>query len=956
METDHRVTFLATHTHQTGSFRIKIRLGPSEERCVDPTQQKTLDEAAVTSTGDDENRAGGFRPVVRRRMALSHRLTIALVTMALLSTTLAVVAQDRALARDLESAAATRLERSARAGQQVVAEHLMALGERYRAIARTPQLRATLELSDQPTLRFLAEELARQNGASAVAFLDSSGIQIASSGDAQVLAMAPNSDGQSLRASSRPPALFATSRVALETRGQSFGSLVVFERIGEERLRSWSHLCGASIAVDFDGELAARAEAGLVRTVQTLNEGSLVATSGLEAERAAVAHARTELIRSGVVALAISILICFALARGLVRPIEEIRRAIDRIRRGNLAALLHSTRNDEIGDVARGIDRMAIELDASRTELDLRIEELDRSRTHLASAQELARIGSLEIDLQSGSISGSQEFFVLLGTDSASAESKTCVEEVIQRIHESDRDSVLETVRDCIRTDVSARLDHRMIVGDAERVMHTQLQLVRGDDGRPTRLEGTMQDVTERRRAEKQIRFLAHHDSLTGLGNRLHFKERVELAITQGRRRDSGFGIFFLDLDHFKRINDTFGHSVGDEVLKSVADRIEKCLRNTDEIARGGNASDEPLISRLGGDEFTLILPEIRDPSTLAPVAQRILDALSRPFALPDQEIVIGASIGIATWPQDGQDIDMLLRNADSAMYHAKSDGRNNYKYYEESMNATAVHRLELETRLRYEVEQKTIEVHYQPRIDLETGRTSGFEALARWHDPRFGQVSPAEFIPIAEQTGLIVPLTRDIFRKVCEQASVWEAGACRFDGKISVNFSPRQFKLTDVAQDICDALAETGANPLHLEVEVTESVMLHDEQRVIDALHSIRELGITIALDDFGTGYSSLSYLRRLPIDVLKIDIAFIRDITRSREDAALARAIIAMADALGLAVVAEGVETAEQRHLLREWGCEEMQGFLASPAIPADEALEWLVGENERLSQNSD
>jgi diguanylate cyclase (GGDEF)-like protein len=922
---------------------------------VDPTQQKTADEPAATSIDDEANPPCDSQLRLPRRMALSHRLTIALVTMALLSTTIAVVAQDRALARDLESAAATRLDRSARAGEQVVAEHLTALGERYRTIARTPQLRATLELSDQPTLRFLAEELARQNGASAVAFLDSSGTPIASSGDAQLLAMAPNSDGQFLRASSRLEALFATTRVALETRGQSFGSLVVFERIDEQRLRSWSQLCGASIALDFDGELAARAEAGLIRTIEALNEGSLVASSGLEAERAAVANARTELIRAGIVALAISILACFALARNLVRPIEQIQRAIDRIRRGNLATPLLSTRGDEIGDVARGIDRMAIELQSSRDELDLRIEELDRSRTHLASAQQLARIGSLEVDLHSGSISGSQEFFVLLGTDPTTAESKIDVQEVIQRIHESDRESVLDTVRECIRTGVSARLDHRMVVGDAERVMHTQLQVVRGDDGQAFRLEGTMQDVTERRRAEKQIRFLAHHDSLTGLGNRLHFKERVELAITQARRRDSGFGILFLDLDHFKRINDTLGHSVGDEVLKSVADRIEKCLRPTDEITRGGDATEELLISRLGGDEFTLILPDIQDPNTLAPVAQRILDTLSRPFELPDHEIVIGASIGIATWPQDGHDIDTLLRNVDSAMYQAKSDGRNNYKYYEESMNATAVHRLELETRLRREVEQKSVDVHFQPRIDLETGRTSGFEALARWRDSKFGQVSPAEFIPIAEHTGLIVPLTQDTFRKVCRQAAEWETGAGHFDGRISVNFSARQFKLADVPQDISDALAETRVSPHRLEVEVTESVMLHDEQRVIDALYSIREMGITIALDDFGTGYSSLSYLRRLPIDVLKIDIAFIRDITTSREDAALARAIIAMADALGLAVVAEGVETVEQRDLLREWGCEEMQGFLASPAIPAEDALEWLVREKERLSQDS-
>lgn len=339
------------------------------------------------------------------------------------------------------------------------------------------------------------------------------------------------------------------------------------------------------------------------------------------------------------------------------------------------------------------------------------------------------------------------------------------------------------------------------------------------------------------------------------------------------------------------------------------------------------------------------MLPEVDDPNALAPIAQRILDVLDRPFQLPGHEIVIGASIGIAVWPQDGEDIDTLLRNADAAMYQAKSDGRNLYRYYEESMNEAAVHRLELESRLRRAVESDAIEPYFQPRIDLATGKTVGFEALVRWRDPDFGQISPAEFIPIAEQTGLIVPLTRNVLRRVCETARAWNSGEVGFVGRISVNVSARHFKLADVVRDISDIVGETGVNPLRLEIEVTESVVLHDEQRVIDALHAIRDMGISVALDDFGTGYSSLSYLRRLPVDVLKIDIAFIREITRNESDAALARAIVAMPDALGLAVVAEGVEFAGQRDLLKAWGCDEIQGFLASPAIPAASALAWLV-----------
>ncbi len=880
-------------------------------------------------------------------MTLGRRLTIALVTMASLSALLAVVAQDRALARDLRAAAAVRLEKSARAGEHVVAEYLDALGDRYQAIARTPQLRATLEIEDERTLTFFASELARQHGASAITLHDPRGRTLASAGDPELLGLAPERAGQVLRVGGKDGSLYAVTRVDLETRGQSLGSLVALERIDASRLASWSELCGAELVVaSVDRRTTSRGDL-LERVVVPLDSGALIVRSGLEAEREAVRHARVELLRAGSVALAISILGCVALARSLVRPIREIQEAIDRIRRGELTRPLRSDRDDEIGDVARGIDRMTIDLIASRAELDLRIAELDRSESHLTNAQRLARLGSFEIDLQSGELTGSREFFVLMGGDPAGRDGDVKQDPgvLLESIHESDRQATRETIEDSIRTGLSARIDHRVVIGSGERVMHTQVHAIRDENNRTIRLEGTTQDVTERRRAEKQIRFLAHHDSLTGLGNRLEFKERLEIAIAQARRRGTGIGIFFLDLDHFKRINDTLGHSLGDDLLKSVADRIVACMRVEDEIARGnGESSEELSISRLGGDEFTLMVANLKDPNALAPIAQRMLDVLSQPFALGGQEIVISTSIGIATWPHDGIDVDTLLRNADSAMYHAKSNGRNNYKYYEESMNAAARHRLEIETRLRRAIENGTVGLHYQPRLELKSGCVVGFEGLARWTDDVLGFVSPGDFIPIAEQTGLIVALGRHVIRTACRQVAEWERGPKGFDGRVSVNVSTRQFKLTDVAREIAEALAESRVNPLRLEIEITESVILHDEERVIDTLHAIREMGVKIALDDFGTGYSSLSYLRRLPIDVLKIDMAFVRGIGRSREDAALARAIIAMAAALDLSVVAEGVETAAQRDLLREWGCTEMQGFLASPALPADEAVAWI------------
>jgi diguanylate cyclase (GGDEF)-like protein/PAS domain S-box-containing protein len=883
----------------------------------------------------------------RYRWTLGVRLTIALVTMATLSTLLAVGAQDRALARDLRAAAATRLERSAAVGVRVVEQHLDAFGDRYRAIARTPQLRATLELDDEPTLVFLAEELLQQHGASAIAFADPDGAIIARAGSADVLSLVPEVNGETLRARPEDGALFASTRVALEARDRVIGSLVALERIDASRLVGWSELCGAEVSVSLATDERSATSDRLETTILTLGEGaSLVGASGLEAERAAVAHARAELLRAGGLALAISILACIALSRNLVRPIREIQSAIERIGTGSFSQPLKSSRSDEIGDVARGIDRMTIDLMASRAELEYRIGELDRSETHLANAQRLARLGSFEIDLQSGELSGSREFFALIGIDRPPDDVKADPWQLLECVQEEDRELTRQTIEECIRTCLPARLDNRVVGADGgERVMHTQVQIVCDRDARATRLEGTVQDVTERRRAESQIRYLALHDSLTGLGNRLQFRERLEIAIHKARRRNGLIGIICLDLDDFKRINDTLGHSVGDELLQGVADRIVASMRPNDEIVRDmDEPHDELSLSRLGGDEFTLMLTELRDPKVLAPVSQRILDSLRQPFHLDGREIVIGASIGISTWPQDGTDVDTLLGNANSAMYHAKSNGRNSYEYYEESMNAAAQARLEIETRLRRAIESGAIEFQYQPRLEIASGRVVGFEALSRWRDAELGSVSPGMFVPIAEQTGLIVALGRQALHAACRQAAEWERSPLRFDGRISVNVSSHQFKLVDIAREVADALAQSHVNPLRLELEVTESVMLHDEEHVIETLHAVREMGVKIALDDFGTGYSSLSYLRRLPVDVLKIDMSFIRGITLSREDAALARAIVAMGDALGLSVVAEGVETADQREMLRDWGCTELQGFLVSPALPACEAVRWL------------
>jgi diguanylate cyclase (GGDEF)-like protein/PAS domain S-box-containing protein len=560
--------------------------------------------------------------------------------------------------------------------------------------------------------------------------------------------------------------------------------------------------------------------------------------------------------------------------------------------------------------------------------------ELRTSRARLAAAQRLARMGSWRIDFATGELHISEEFLDLFGLEAGAA--RVPQERMWERIHPADRPALEEAARRCIAEGTSLHVDHRVVLPDgSERIVHSQAQLVLDEEGAVVGLDGTAQDVTERKRAEEQIRYLAYHDSLTGLGNRRLFQERLALALAQARRSEGRVGVLFLDLDHFKRINDTLGHSVGDALLQGVADRLVASVRETDLVTRRELSG---AISRLGGDEFTILLSEIRDVQDLAKVARRVLEALGRPFHLGGHDVVIGGSIGITAWPDDGDDAETLLRNADTAMYHAKEQGRNNYQFYAQSMNAVALRRLILEGKLRRAIEQDEFELHYQPKADLASGALTGLEALLRWRDPELGLVMPGDFIPIAEETGLIGRVGEWALRAACRQIAAWRARGLP-PVPVSVNLSAHQFRSGRLVEQVQAALADARVPAEALELEITESTYLHDESRVIAQLEELRAIGVRISLDDFGTGWSSLSYLRRLPVDVLKIDRSFVRDVAERSDDAALVAAIVSMARALRLRVIAEGVERATQRDALRSFGCDEMQGFLLSPAVPAAE-----------------
>lgn len=494
----------------------------------------------------------------------------------------------------------------------------------------------------------------------------------------------------------------------------------------------------------------------------------------------------------------------------------------------------------------------------------------------------------------------------------------------LRAIHEDDRQRVQYARRQKAPLG-TYDIEYRVIRTDGSvRWVHDRAFPIRNIYGEVYRIAGIAEDVTEAKLSREQLAQLAHFDSLTGLPNRVLFNDRLRQALAQARRNNWITGILFLDLDRFKLVNDTLGHVTGDLLLKQVSARLTASLRPSDTVAR------------LSGDEFAVILPELSSPQNAGYVAQKVLRALAAPYDLDGNEVFVTVSIGITLYPADSSDIETLLRNADAAMYGAKAAGRNNFQYYTEAMNARAAEKLQLETRMRRALERREFVLHYQPKIDIASGRVSGLEALLRWQSPDQGLVPPAQFIPLLEETGLIVPVGEWVAQAACTQIRDWRDAGIR-PVPVAINLSARQLRQPGFSEVMRRALTESGIEPQLIQIEITESSLMENPEEAIVMLKQLEALGILLAADDFGTGYSSLSYLKRFPLDALKIDRSFVRDITVDADDAVIARTVITLAHSLGLKVVAEGVETEEQLRFLGENRCDEAQGYLFSKPLPA-------------------
>ena len=561
----------------------------------------------------------------------------------------------------------------------------------------------------------------------------------------------------------------------------------------------------------------------------------------------------------------------------------------------------------------------------------------------LIRAQRIAHIGNWDWKIPENKLFWSEGIYQLFGIDPSAFGAS--YEAFLERVHPEDRDAINEAVKQTLETGAPYDIDHRIVRPDGEiRFVHESAEVLRDDNGKPLRMTGTVQDITERKQTEQSLRekdahleHMAYHDALTDLPNRNLMIDRLGHAASRADRSGRLIALLFIDLDRFKTINDSLGHAVGDALLQQAAIRLKETVRAAD------------TVSRLGGDEFMILVEDIRDGKDAVVVTEKIIHALAQVFVIDGYHLHVSGSIGISLYPLDGRDAETLMKNADAAMYMAKEGGRNNFHFYEQEMTKRVVRRMRMESKLRRAFEQEALELFYQPVVCLESRRICGAEALLRWNDPEEGAIPPDQFIPLAEETGLIIPLGEWVIRQACLALKLWDAQDIQLDDfAMHINLSGRQLVQKTLPLQIQEIFSKTGMSPERIVLELTESTVMESKVAGQNMLKALCDIGASIAIDDFGTGHSSLSRLKQLPIGEIKIDRSFIRDISNDPDDKAIVQAILAMAASLGLRVVAEGVEQIEQETILLQGGCNLAQGYYYARPMPGNDLLSLLLEEH--------
>ncbi len=549
----------------------------------------------------------------------------------------------------------------------------------------------------------------------------------------------------------------------------------------------------------------------------------------------------------------------------------------------------------------------------------------------LASAQEIAHLTNWEWRLNDNTLSWGEGMCRLVGITGENAP-KT-YEDFLNLIYPDDRPAVAQAIEEALEHNTSILFEHRFYTGDGvELTFRQDGTILTGMDGVPTKIIFTCQDITQTKIIEQRLKFLAYYDRLTGLPNRFLFKEHLSKALANCKRNGQFLAVIFVDIDSFRTINNTFGREVGDKILRVISTRLRDCLRRSD--TAGYDVSENEVTARFGADEFGIILEGLRAMADAAVVARRLIDTLVKVIPMNDNEIFLGCRVGVSVYPDDGDTVEDLMKSADSALSSAKELERNSYQFYTAELNTKAFVRFALETSLRRAVEKQEFTLAYQPQVCLATGKVTGVEALIRWAHPELGLVAPMQFIPLAEETGLIVPIGEWVLRTACTQCKVWsDAGQ---EMRVAINLSAGQFKDPGLIEMIRAILEATGVKPELIELEITESMLMENIDSSIDRMASLTQFGCRLSIDDFGTGYSSLNYLKRFPVDVLKVDRSFVSDLANSEDDAMIVKAIVTLAHNLNLEVVAEGVETREHLSYLSYLGCDFIQGYLVSKPVP--------------------